>query len=246
MTRAALRYVPLLLLGLAWEATARLGLVSSYALPPLSHVLVAFAGLADGDLSVQTIHSLRRAASGLGLAIVIGITVGVLMAWYRPVRMLASPIVQFFYPLPKSALIPLMIMWLGIGDAPTIALIFIGCMLPIVISSFNAVRGVDHLLIWSARSLGARERQLLLEIVIPASLPEILNGIRTALALAFILMISSELIIGQNGIGHLIGLLGENGDYSGMFAGVVLVSMLGFIADRLYGVATKRALRWVE
>jgi NitT/TauT family transport system permease protein len=171
---------------------------------------------------------------------------GVLMAWYRPIRRLVKPFIQLFYPLPKSALIPIAIVWLGLGTVSKISLIFVGSLMPIVVSAFNAVRGVDHILIWSARSAGAREPALLWEIVIPAASAEIMNGIRVALALSFILVIAGELIFANDGIGYLISFLGEAGDYKGMFAGVLAISLIGFIADQLFVVATKRIMAWQE
>jgi NitT/TauT family transport system permease protein len=151
-----------------------------------------------------------------------------------------------FYPLPKSALIPLTIMWIGLGDPSKITLIFIGALLPIVVSAFNATRGVDTVLLWSARGLGASERQLLLEVVVPAALPDIMNGWRVALALTFILVVAGELIIANNGIGFLINFLGEGGDYKGMFAGVITISIVGFAADRAYKALMRRVLIWRE
>jgi NitT/TauT family transport system permease protein len=168
------------------------------------------------------------------------------MAWYRPIEMLINPLMRCLYPMPKAALIPLTIMWIGLGDASKISLIFIGCLLPVVMSAYNAARGVDQVLVWSARSMGAKEREVLWEVVFPAALPEILNGIRIALALAFILLVSGELIIANNGIGYLIDILGEGGDYAGMFAGVITISAIGFFADRLHMAVTRRVLAWRE
>ncbi|MGB0631532.1 MAG: ABC transporter permease [Alphaproteobacteria bacterium] len=248
MTAARLfwRFTPLLLLAAAWEAVSRLGLVSEFALPPFSDVVVSFARLNEEGLWAHTAQSLYRGTAGFLCAVVVGILAGVLMAWYRPVHILINPLLRCLYPMPKSALIPLTIMWIGLGDPSKITLIFIGCLLPVVLSAFNAARGVDHILLWSARSLGASERQILWEVVVPAALPEILSGIRIALALAFILLVSGELIIANNGIGYLIDLLGEGGDYSGMFAGVATISAIGFFADRGYVALTRRLLAWRE
>jgi NitT/TauT family transport system permease protein len=240
------RYAPLLLLALTWEAATQMHLVSQYALPTLSGVIVSWLHLLQDDLAYHTSLSLMRGAAGLGAAVVIGTAAGVLMAAYRPVRLLVRPFIQLFYPLPKSALIPLTIIWLGLGDVSKITLIFVGSLLPVVVSSFNAARGVDHLLVWSARSVGAKDREILWEIVIPAALPEILNGYRVALSLCFILIVAGELIIANNGIGFLISFLGEGGDYKGMFAGVLTISLIGFAADRLYVMAMRRILIWRE
>lgn len=244
--RTLWRFTPLFILAAAWEATSRLGLVSEYALPPFSAVADAFVELAGTDLWSHTALSLSRGGTALGLAILVGVTVGVMMAWSRPVRMLVNPVMQCLYPMPKSALIPLTIMWIGLGDASKITLIFIGCLLPIVISSYNAARGTDELLIWSARSLGASESEVLRQVVLPAALPEILNGIRTALALAFILMVAGELIIANNGVGYLIDLLGEGGSYAAMFSVVITISGIGFLADRGFVALARRLLIWRE
>lgn len=246
MTTTLWRYTPVLLLAALWEAVTVTGLIPQAALPRLSAVLVSVGRLAQEDLLYQTGVSLMRGGTALGLAIVVGVAAGVLMARYLPVRVVVKPFVQCFYPMPKSALIPLAIMWIGLGDASKITLIFIGCLLPIVVSAYNATRGVDEILLWSARSLGASEGAILREVILPAALPEILAGVRVALALAFIMMVSAELIIANNGIGFLIGTLGEVGEYEGMFAGVVTISLIGFLADRGYGLAVRRILSWRE
>jgi NitT/TauT family transport system permease protein len=247
MTGVLPRYLPLLLLALAWEAVTRFGLVPGGALPPLDKVATAWFSLAaSGDLESNGISSLWRAVSGLGLAIVFGSAIGVLMAWYRPVRAVFNPIVQFFYPMPKSALIPVMVLWLGFGDASKIVLIFVGCMLPVTLSAYNGARGTDTLLIWSARSLGASRTRVLWEIVVPSALPELMSGIRTALALSFVLLVASELIVARHGFGYMIGWLGDGGAYDSMFAVVLTVSLLGFAADRAYLMLMRRVLAWRE
>ncbi|MCC7274049.1 MAG: ABC transporter permease subunit, partial [Alphaproteobacteria bacterium] len=156
LARRLTAYAPLLILALAWEGMSRSGLISNYALPPLSRVLAAWWGLLhDPDSYGHAAVSLWRGATGLAAAAVLGVTLGTLMAWFRPVNALVGPIVQMFYPMPKSALIPLTILWFGIGHLSKIFLIFLGCLLPIVISTYNGVRGVDRGLLWSAASLGA-------------------------------------------------------------------------------------------
>jgi NitT/TauT family transport system permease protein len=240
-----IRYSPLLILALLWEAVSRLGIVSTGVLPPLSDVLVAWWRLFD-DLWVNGGASLYRGGVGLLLAIVIGGALGIGMAWWKPVNVVLSPMVEIFYPLPKSALIPVTALWLGFGDTSKILLIFLGCMLPVTIGAFNGARGSERTLIWSARSLGASRTRTLLDVVIPSAMPELLNAIRTALALAFVLLVASELIVARQGFGYLIGFLGDGGNYEGMFAVTMTVAFLGFAADRLYQVAMRRALQWRE
>jgi len=247
MKAALIRFLPLLLIALLWEIAPRVGLVSSLALPPLSAVLSAwFELLRDGDLITNGASSLYRAGVGLALAIVVGGALGLFMAWWRPVNAFLSPLVELFYPMPKSALIPVTVLWLGFGDGSKILLIFLGCMLPVTIGAFNGARGSERVLIWSARSMGASRLRVLWDVVLPSAMPELLNGIRTAIALAFILLVSSELIVARQGFGYLIGFLGANGSYEGMFAVVLTVALIGFAADRLYQVLMQRVLQWRE
>jgi ABC-type nitrate/sulfonate/bicarbonate transport system permease component len=247
MQAALLRYLPLLLLALAWEAGARSGLISTLALPPLSTVVAAWVDLLkDGELVSNGAASLWRTGAGLTLAIVIGAALGIFMAWWRPVNVLLSPLVEIFYPMPKSALIPVTVLWLGFGNGSKILLIFLGCMLPVTIGAFNGARSSEQALVWSARSMGANRLRMLWDVVVPSAMPELLNGIRTALALSFILLVSSELIAAREGLGYLIGFLGASGTYDAMFAVVLTVALLGFIADRIYLVLMQRMLRWRE
>ena len=245
MNPALLRYMPLALLAVAWETAARTGLVSSLALPPLSSVATAWIDLMkDGELITNGASSLWRAGAGLLLAIVLGAALGIFMAWWRPVNVLLSPLVEMFYPMPKSALIPVTVLWLGFGHGSKILLILLGCMLPVTIGAFNGARSSEQALVWSARSMGASRLRMLWDVVVLSALPELLNGIRTALALSFILLVSSELIAARQGFGYLIGFLGASGSYDAMFAVVLTVALLGFIADRLYLMLMHRALRW--
>ncbi len=248
MTAAAktfFRYSPLLLLAIAWELAARLNLVSSDALPPLSSVISSWTGMIqDGTLLNNGGASLFRVGAGLGLAIVIGGMLGIFMAWWKPVNILVAPIVEIFYPLPKSALIPVTVIWLGFGDASKILLIFLGCMLPVTIGAFNGARSSDRTLLWSARCMGASRLRVLRDVVVPSAMPELLNGVRTALALSFILLVSAELIVAHKGFGHLIGILGASGSYDAMYAVVLTVAFLGFAADRIYLAITTRVLQW--
>jgi ABC-type nitrate/sulfonate/bicarbonate transport system permease component len=198
----------------------------------------------EGDLWSNAAASLYRGGVGLLLAVVFGGTLGILMAWWRPVDALLSPLVEIFYPLPKSALIPITALWLGFGDASKILLIFLGCMLPVTLGAFNGARGTDQALVWSARSMGASRLRTLWDVVLPSALPELLNGTRTALALAFVLLVSSELIVARSGLGYLIGFLGAGGTYDAMFAVVLTVAFLGFVADRIYQRIVDHVLQW--
>jgi NitT/TauT family transport system permease protein len=244
---AVKRYLPIVLMAALWETVARLGLASSLELPPPSAVIVTWFDLVrSGDLVGNGAASLYRGAAGLGLAIVIGSVLGIMMAWWRAANVLLGPLVEILYPMPKSALIPVTVIWLGFGDGSKILLIFLGCMLPVTIGAFNGARGSDRALVWSARSMGASRLRMLWDVVVPSAMPELMNGIRTALALSFILLVSSELIVSRQGFGYLIGSLGDDGAYEPMFAVVLTVAFLGFAADRAFQAGMRRMLRWQD
>ena len=138
---ALTRYTPLLLLALLWKAAPRLHLVDPGSLPPLSTVAVAWWELLrSGDLVSNGASSLQNLVAGLVLGVVVGTALGVLMAWYRPIDDLVHPLVRALYPMPKSALIPVMMLWLGLGSPSKIASIFIGCLLPVVLSCRASLR----------------------------------------------------------------------------------------------------------
>ena len=236
------------MLAVAWELAARLNLVSSLALPPLSSVATAWVDLIrDGELVDNGVASLYRGSVGSAARRSLSAAASA-SPWrgWRPLNVFINPLVELFYPLPKSALIPVTVLWLGFGDGSKILLIFLGCMIPVTIGAYNGARGSDHALVWSARSMGASRLRMMWDVVVPSALPELLNGIRTALALSFILLVSSELIVAQKGFGYLIGFLGATGSYEGMFAVVLTVAFLGFAADRLYQLLMQWLLRWRE
>jgi NitT/TauT family transport system permease protein len=238
-------YLPLLIVALLWEAATRLGVLSPKQLPPLSDVIAAGIELArNGDLVVNAVSSLRRAFLGFLLAVASGTTLGAAMALVPWIRMAVDPIVQIFYPLPKSALIPLVLVWFGLGDTSKTFLVFLGCLLPMILSTYNGLRGVDPLLGWSARSLGASRLEVIREVLLPAALPQILVGLRTTIAFMFLLMVTSELVIATNGLGFMIGAFGDQGSYAAMFAVILVVTALGFAADRFFLVLSDHLLRW--
>jgi ABC-type nitrate/sulfonate/bicarbonate transport system permease component len=247
LANGVFRYTPIVILLLLWQGATDFNWISTAVLPPLSGVAASgYELVTSAEFWDNASASLYRGGVGLLLAIVIGGGLGIAMAWWRPIRYVMSPIVEIFYPLPKSALIPVTAMWLGFGDTSKILLIFLGCMLPVTIGAFNGARGAEQALIWSARSLGASRLQTLWDVVVPSALPELLNGIRTALALSFILLVSAELIVARKGLGYMIGFLGDGGNYDAMFAVVMVVALMGLFADRIYLLVMKRALRWRE
>jgi len=243
----AVRYAPIVMLIALWELSSRTGLVADDVLPAFSTVIERLWQLsASGEMLTHVGASLLRAASGLGLAITIGSGLGFALAASALAQRLIQPSLTFLYPLPKSALIPVIIIWLGFGHAAQVAVIFLGCLLPIILGAYNGARSAENTLIWSARSLGANAVETEWHVIIPAALPDLLAGIRVALALSFVLLISSEMVGAQRGMGFLISFLGDGGDYAGMFASAFVVTAIGFAADRGYLAVYRYLLRYRE
>jgi ABC-type nitrate/sulfonate/bicarbonate transport system permease component len=235
------------LLFAAWEVASRSGIIGTQILPAFSSVCVAAVDLVrSGTLLQHLVVSLYRALGGLALSIVVGVSLGFGMARNRHVENFFDPLVSLVYPLPKTALVPLTMVWLGVTDRAAILVIFLAGLLPIVVNTYHGVRNVDRVLLWSARSLGTSERGLFRRVVIPASMPYIFNGIRIALPISFIVVISVELVASKVGIGNLINGYGGLGIYDYMFATILLFVTVAFVADRCTVRLGTGVLRWHE
>lgn len=241
------RTFPLIVVALCWEAVVRWGAVSSDVLPAFSTVATTLLKLlASPDFLFDIWISLYQTAIGFVIAAFIGVVVGTAMARVRAVEMALRALLTLWYPLPVVALFPLLALVLKLGDRLQITIIVLGSVLPVIVTTFNAARGVDHYLIWSALNMGTSPRRVLRKIVIPAALPEILGGVRITLALSLVLMVASQQLGATAGLGAFALLAGENGFYSGMFAGVLAVALIGFAADQFYMMGIRHVLRWQE
>jgi len=243
--RIGFYYSPLLILALAWETMSRGGVLPADLSPSPWQTLLALSSLySEGDLIRHIGISFWREFAGFASSCLLGTAVGVGMARVDWVRTVFRPIVTFLYPMPKSALIPVLLLWFGIGHLSKIAAIFLGCLLPVVTSAYNGGCGLEPQLIWSARSLGTSKTAILWKIVLPAALPDIMSGVRIALSISWLLLVSAELLISRSGLGYLISYTGESGDYPSMFAAILVVVTIGFLADRIFLHLMRRVLRY--
>jgi ABC-type nitrate/sulfonate/bicarbonate transport system permease component len=239
------RLAPLLLLLALWQASAQFGWLPKWLLPAPAAVGAAFKALvATGELASNTWASVGRAGAGFAIAVAVGIAVGIAMARIRAVQLAVEPILLLIFPVPKPALIPLFMIWLGIGNFSKIAVIALACLLPVVIAAFNGARSVDPILLWSARARGTSERRLLWRVVLPAALPQIAAGVRTGIAIAIIVLVSSEFISSESGLGYLIFSYGGVGADDAMLAVVIYLAALGYLLDRLYVAGLRRVMSW--
>jgi ABC-type nitrate/sulfonate/bicarbonate transport system permease component len=228
-----------------WQAASASGALPHWLMPSFLEVAASLADLvASGEIVPHTLASLGRAGTGFLIAVIVGITLGVLMARVRLVQLAVEPILMLIYPVPKPALIPLFMVWLGIGNFSKIAVIALACLVPIVVATFNGARSVDPILLWSARARGTSEHRLLWRVVLPAALPQIAAGVRTAIAISIIVLVSSEFISSEAGLGYLIFSYGGVGAEAAMLAVVLYLAVLGYALDRLYVAGLRRAMAW--
>lgn len=240
-----MKIIPLVLVIAAWQAASSLGALPKSVLPSFFDVAAALGALVrSGEIVPHTAASLGRAGTGFLVAVAGGIALGILMARVRAVERAVEPILLLIYPVPKPALIPLFMIWLGIGDFSKVTVIALACLLPVVVATFNGARSVDDMLLWSARARGTSERRLLWRVVLPAALPQIAAGVRTAIAIAIIVLVSSEFISSESGLGYLIFSYGGVGADDAMLAVVIYLAVLGYLLDRFYLAGLRRLMSW--
>jgi ABC-type nitrate/sulfonate/bicarbonate transport system permease component len=238
---------PLVLFGLLWQGVGTSGLVDPAFLPPPRAVGVALLDLLGGpQIRDNLLVTLYRSIAGLALGAMAGVLIGLLMARSARFNAYVAPIVGGTYSLPKSALIPLLILWFGVGSATAICAVFLACLLPMIVQTHQGVTTTPHVLVWSAEAMGYTPRQLLTRVYLRHALPDIMTGLRIALGFSFVLAISSEMIAANSGIGKLIFMYGENGAYDYMFAAIACVVAVAYLADRALLWATRACLHWHE
>jgi len=239
------KVLPLVLVLAAWQLASSLGILPKSVLPSLFAVAKSLGEMiTSGEIFGHTAASLARAGTGFLVAVIGGIALGLTMARIRAVERAVEPVLLLIYPVPKPALIPLFMIWLGIGDFSKIAVIALACLLPVVVAAFNGAKGVDPMLLWSARARGTSEARLLWRVVLPAALPQIAAGVRTAIAIAIIVLVSSEFISAEKGLGYLIFSYGGVGADDAMLAVVIWLALLGYLLDRFYLAGLRRLMSW--
>jgi ABC-type nitrate/sulfonate/bicarbonate transport system permease component len=239
------RWSSIVVLVVAWEAFARSGAVTTFMLPPLSMVFERIWDDAmSGDLGVALFETLYRALAGFAIAAVPGVVLGILIARLAPVRWFFDPVISVGFPMPKIAFIPIIVLWFGFYDVSKISIVVFDAIFPIITATIAGTRGVDRNLLWSARSLGASERELLREIVLPAALPQILTGLQVALPIALIVTIIAEMTTASSGLGGEMLHASRFVDSLGVFAALVEIAIVGLLLIKIMAVARTRLLHW--
>lgn len=214
----------------AWQvASAALDLDG---LPSVPGTLAALPELLGDPVTLRNIAaSLRRMATGFTLALAFGLPLGLWMGRSRVAARLFNPLMATIYPVPKAALMPIIMLWLGIGDLSKTLVIVLGVSLPIIYHAYAGARSVEEKTLWSAAAMGLSGPALALRVVLPAALPEILVGCRTGIVLALITMVTSEMIARQSGIGSVLFNALDLAQYETVYALILVVGALGIVLD---------------
>jgi NitT/TauT family transport system permease protein len=202
--------------------------------------------LGDKESLINILASLRRMATGFALAVAVSIPLGLMMGRSRAVALFFNPLLMVIYPVPKAALMPIIMLWLGVGDIAKTLVIFLGVSLPVIYHSFAGAKAVEEKMLWSGAAMGLSAPQRLIRIVLPAALPEILTGCRTGLVLALITMITSEMIARQSGAGNILFNALDMGQYDTVFAMIIIVGAMGIGLDALFERMRARLVKWSE
>lgn len=228
-----------------WEWGTRSGWITSLTLPMPSDVLATFGELWEsGLLFKHLVPSLSRLAVGAVIGASVAIGVGVLIGLFSYVRAGLVPLVAAIFPIPKIALLPLFVIWFGIDEASKYALIAFGTFTPTVVATYGAVDNVDRSLIRMGQSFGLSWFSIVRKIVLPGAMPGILSGLRISLSIAIILLVAAEMLGAEYGIGAYILEAGSLYDLERLFAGVVILSLLGVILSMTIGLIERRLLGW--
>jgi ABC-type nitrate/sulfonate/bicarbonate transport system permease component len=243
LKRAA--WISFALILVVWQAAISSGLVSAVFLPSPWSILLALRDLAvSGELWRDLSISLLRIAAGWALGTAAGLGVGLAMGLQSVARSVGVPLVSALFPIPKIALLPLLILWLGIGEAPKIVTIALGVFFPTAIAAASGIDSVPRGLIRMAQSFNMPFAAILAKVVLPGALPSIIAGFRISASTALLLVVAAEMIGAQDGIGAFVLAAGNLMQTDRLMAGVVVLSLLGLAIGGLLSEIEKRLLRW--
>ncbi|SDT47008.1 ABC transporter permease [Actinoplanes derwentensis] len=219
----------------------------SFYAPPLSQILTAFGDTWTLEqLKADVLPSLLRLFAGFLLAALIGVAAGVAIGSSRRLRAVTEPVLEFFRAIPPPVLVPVIMLFAGIGDAMKVIVIVFGCVWPILLNTVEGVRAVDSVVLETARSYGVTGTARITRVILPSASPQIATGLRQALSIAIILMVISEMFAASNGLGFTIVQFQRSFAIPEMWSGIILLGLLGFGLSLLFRLAERRALRWYE
>ncbi len=230
---------------LAWQLASLWGL-PDYVLSPLAILRHFFAALGSAELYADIGASLGRALPGFVIGSALGAALGLAAGVSRLFDDAFSPVVFLTYPVPKIVLLPLFMLWFGIGELSKVLIIALACFYPVFINAYYGARATQKILVWAALNMGAGPGRIFRGIVLPGALPQIFAGLRVSLALSFIVMFAAEMINARSGLGHMIRVAENSLRFDLMYVSLASIAILGYAGDRLLSLVRERALGWQE
>jgi ABC-type nitrate/sulfonate/bicarbonate transport system permease component len=228
-----------------WEALWEAGRISPLFFTGPSQVVERFAAeWTEGRLKQDMLYSGRNFVVGVGLAISSGVVLGVVVGWYRRLAMVVEPFLTALYSTPRVALIPLVLIWFGIGMWSKVFIVFINAFFPVLINTIGGVRAIDRDLLRAARSFCASDSQIFTTVVVPGSVPFILTGVRQAVSLGLIGVVVGEMFGGSEGIGYMVNYGGQTFQTDTVFLGVVIIAFAGIVLTWLAERLERHFSRW--
>ena len=219
--------------------------MTPFLLPKLTTVLARMGtDAASGELWQNLSLTLYRSLVGFAIATVLGLALGFAVTYNRAARWLLDPLISVGFPMPKIAFLPIITLWLGFHDLSKISMVVFDAVFPVITATIAATMSVERHLLWSARNLGASERELLHEVVFPAALPQIMTGLQVALPIALIVCIVAEMKMGGVGLGGAMITASRFADSPGVFAGIVEIALAGYVLVKLMAALRRRLLAW--
>ena len=223
-----------------WQLVFAFGNYSEALFPSPKGVVKGFIELiSDGVLFEDIRDSMIRFVIGYSLSVVLGITFGLILGWFRNIWGFINPIVQLLRPISPMAWLPFIVLWFGIGDLPAIAIIFIAAFFPILLSTVSAVGSVDQTYLKVAKNFGIKQPQVLTKIILPAAFPSIATGLHLALGTAWVFLVAGEMVGAQSGLGFLIIDARNNLRADMLMAAMVVIGVLGLLLDSLIRLLEK-------
>jgi ABC-type nitrate/sulfonate/bicarbonate transport system permease component len=240
-----LRVAALLGLLAAWEIVARIGWVPVLFLPsPLGVLAEGWEMVRSGELLGHVASSLHRLLLGFAAGALLGVAVGITVGFFAAAEAVGTPLIAATFPIPKIALLPLLILWLGLGEPSKIAVIALGVFFPMAINTFTGVRQADPLLVRAAVAFGARRGSVIRKVVLPSALPMIFAGLRLGAGTALLLLVAAEMIAVESGIGFLVLHAGNLMQTTKLMVGIVVLSLLGVLSHWGLGRLERLAVPW--
>jgi ABC-type nitrate/sulfonate/bicarbonate transport system permease component len=229
----------------AWQLAA-LGGLPDYVLSPAQIAREFFAAAGSRELYEHAAASLMRSLPGFAIGSALGIAFGLAAGVSRGFDQTFSPAIFLTYPVPKIVMLPLFMLWFGIGDLSKILIIALACFYPTFINAYYGARSTRSILIWSGLNMGASRARIFGRVVVPSAAPQIFAGLRVSLALSFIVMFATEMINSRTGLGHLIQVAESSLRFDLMYVSLVTIAILGYLGDYLLRLARHRLLRWQD